>query len=70
MAFFISYVNKSVVDIFNENVKLLHRFDIAQIIGLYDSIKLKSVKFIKVPKIDWSCRQQHQAQITTHKNQI
>ena len=57
MAFFISYVNKSVVDIFNENVKLLHRFDIAQIIGLYDSIKLKSVKFIKVPKIDWSCRQ-------------
>ena len=57
MAFFISYKNKSVVDIFNENVKLLHTFDIADILSLYDNIQLKSVRHIKVPKIDWSCRQ-------------
>ena len=70
MAFFVSYKNNSLIDIFDENITKLYRINVAEILSLYDNIEYKRLRHIKIPKIDWSCRQHHHVSSATFNNQL
>ena len=56
-SFLVTYVDQSIIDFFDERGKLMNRLDIQEIFSNYQNTGFLKLDNVKLPRLEWSCRQ-------------